>query len=122
MKLILSKHYILKKDLNFYINKNYNIFIIKTLIGISFFYLPSFYFIQDLDKKKSFIFNNRFFFKSFLAHFFYNYSNLSNLFIVRLKIKGLGYQIYRITNKLYSFHFHYINSFYLFLPLNIIIY
>lgn len=122
MKLILHNTYNLNKDLDIYINKNYNIFIIKTLIGLFSFYLPSYYFLKNSKDQISIIFNNRFFFKSFLSHFFYTYRNLTNIYIVRLKIKGLGYQIYRVTNNLYSFHFHYINFFYLFIPLNIVTY
>lgn len=122
MKLILSKNYILNKDLNLYLDIKYNIFFLKTLLGLFYFYLPSYYFYKHIKNNISFIFSNKFFFKSFIAHFFTNYSNLNNIFIVRLKIKGLGYQIYRITNNLYSFHFHYINFFYLFIPFNIITY
>jgi len=122
MKLILSKNYILNKDLDLYLDIKYNIFFLKTILGLFFFYLPSKYFFNYSKNKISFIFHNKFFFRSFISHFFNNYLNLNNLYIVRLKIKGLGYQIYRITNNLYSFHFHYINFFYLFIPFNIITY
>jgi hypothetical protein len=122
MKLVLYKNYKLNKNINLFLDKKYNIFYLKTLIGIFFFYLPSYYFFKNYKNNISFIFSKKFFFKSFLSHFFYNYSNLNNLYIVRLKIRGLGYQIYKITNKIYSFHFHFINFFYLFLPSNIIAY
>lgn len=122
MKVILQKNYILNKDLDIYINKNYNMCFIKTLIGLFSFHLPSLYFIKFSNNLISILFHKRFFFKSFLSHFFYNYRNTTHLYIVRLKIKGLGYQIYQVTNNLYSFHFHFINFFYLFIPNNIITY
>jgi hypothetical protein len=92
---------------------------LKTFLGIYFFYLPSFYFYKN-KKILSFIFIKNFFFKSFISHFFFFYNNINNIYIIRLKIKGLGYQIYKLTKNLYSFHFHFINFFYLFLPLVIV--
>jgi hypothetical protein len=100
MKLIVYKNYILNKNIDLFLNKKFNIFYLKTLIGIFFFYLPSHYFLINKNNNISFIFSNIFFFKSFLSHFFTNYLNLNNLYIVRLKIRGLGYQIYKITNNL----------------------
>ncbi len=122
MRLTVLKNHILNKDLDIYINKN--IFLMKTIFGLFKFNLPSNYFYKDKNKKGnkniSLIFHKKFFFKSFLSHFFTRYQNLFHLYIVRIKIRGLGYQIYRISNNLYSFHFHYINFFYLFMPNNII--
>ncbi len=122
MKLILFKNYILNKNLDIYLNKIYNIFYLNTLFGLFYFYLPSYYFYKQNPNNISLIFNKKFFFKSFLSNFFNKYMNLNNLYILRLKIKGLGYQIYKICNNVYSIHYHYINFFYLFIPINIISY
>jgi hypothetical protein len=113
------KFYKLNDNLDLYFLKKYNIFFLKTFLGIYFFYLPSFYFYKN-KKILSFIFIKNFFFKSFISHFFFFYNNINNIYIIRLKIKGLGYQIYKLTKNLYSFHFHFINFFYLFLPLVIV--
>jgi hypothetical protein len=122
LNLNLNKKYKLNKTLKFYYLKKHNIVIIKNILGVSTIYLPSYY----LQKKNnadqfSFIFLKKYFFKSFIAHFFTNYINSFNIFVVRLKMKGLGYQIYKITNKLYSFHFNFINFFYLLVPSSIYI-
>jgi hypothetical protein len=122
MKLINLKIYKFLNNLDLYFLKKYNIFFLKTFLGIFFFFLPSYYFYKSIDKYLSFIFLKNFFFKSFISHFFFNYNNLNNIYIMRLKIKGLGYQIYKLTKSLYFFHFHFINFFYLFLPLNIVTY
>jgi hypothetical protein len=122
MKLINLRIYKFINKLDLYFLKKYNIFFLKTFLGIYFFFLPSYYFYKSIDKNLSFIFLKNFFFKSFISHFFFNYNNLNNIYIMRLKIKGLGYQIYKLTKNLYSFHFHFINFFYLFLPLNIVTY
>lgn len=117
MNLKIYKFY---NNLDLYFLKKYNIFFLKTFLGIFYYYLPSYYFYKISNEKFSFIFLKNFFFRSFISHFFFFYNNLNNIYIIRLKIKGLGYQIYKLTNNLYSFHFHFINFFYLFLPLNII--
>jgi hypothetical protein len=122
MRFTLLKNHKLNKHLDLYLNKKYNIFLIKTIFGLFYFYLPSNYFYKSNNKNISLLFHNKFFFQSFLSHFFTHYQNLNNIYIVRLKIRGLGYQIYRISNNLYSFHFHYINFFYLFMPNKIISY
>lgn len=122
MKFTLTKNFKLNKNLDLYLDRKNSLFFSKTFIGIFSFFLPSYYFFIEKEKNISFIFSNKFFFRSFISHFFSNYSNLNNLFIVRLKIRGLGYQIYKISQNLFSFHFHYINFFYLILPTNIITY
>jgi hypothetical protein len=122
VNLVNVKKYKLNKGLNLLLLKKSNIFLLKTLLGIVYFYLPSYFFFKNNEKQISLIFLKNFFFKSFIAHFFNNYLNLYYLYIVRLKIKGLGYQIHKIADNLYSFHYQVINYFYLFLPLNIITY
>lgn len=121
MRSIILKNYTLDKNIDLKFINKYNLFVLKNLIGIIVFYLPSYFFHKVKNNQISFLFLKNFFFKSFISHFFSNYLNINNLYIIRLKIKGLGYQIYKITNNLYSFHFHYINYFYVFVPLNIII-
>ena len=92
MKLILSKNYILNKDLNLYLDIKYNIFFLKTLLGLFYFYLPSYYFYKHIKNNISFVFPNKFFFKSFIAHFFTNYSNLNNIYIIYYVVGYLQYQ------------------------------
>lgn len=121
MHSLILKNYKLNKNIDLSFINKYNIFILKNIIGIIIFYLPSYFFYKKKNNQISFIFLKFFFFKSFISHFFANYLNLNNIYIIRLKIKGLGYQIYKITNNLYSFHFHFINYFYSFVPSNIII-
>jgi hypothetical protein len=120
MKII--KNYKFNKNLDLFFSTQNNIFFLKSNLGISYFYMPSYYFFLIKKNEISFIFLTKFFFKSFISHFFSIYSNLVNIFILRLKIKGLGYQIRRLSKNIYSFHFNYINFFYLFLPKCIIAY
>src|SRR5688572_18890462 len=108
MQSSILKNYKLNKNIDLIFIKKYNLFVLRNIIGIIVYYLPSYFFHKINNNKISFIFLKNFFFKSFISHFYSNYLNLNNIYIIRLKIKGLGYQIYKITNNLYSFHFHYI--------------
>lgn len=119
--LSIIKNYKLNKNLDLAYISKHNLFVLKNIIGIIIFYLPSYFFHKIKYNEISILFLKKFFYKSFLSHFFANYLNLNNIYVIRLKIKGLGYQIYKITKSLYSFHFHYINFFYSFIPSNIII-
>jgi hypothetical protein len=122
MRSLIKKSYSLNKNINLAFISKYNIFVLKNMIGIILFYLPSYFFFKVEKHQISFIVLKNFFFKSFISHLFTNYLNINYIYIVRIKMKGLDYQIYKITNKLYSFHFHYINFFYVFVPHDIIIY
>ena len=51
---------------------------------------------------------NNYFFKSFLSQFIFSYKYLFFFNFVKLKIKGLGYRIRKISNELYYFFFNYI--------------
>lgn len=117
---MLRNIYRFNKDVQLYHSVRDNIMIIKTFLGMGFFYFPSYYFYKGSRDLFSFIFVNNFSFKSFIANFFSQYSYLNNLFIIRLKIRGLGYYIYKLSKTIYSFNFSSINFFYLFLPSNII--
>jgi len=121
MEKIMLNIYKLNKNLNLLFMKKNNILILKNFLGIKILFLPSYYFYLNNKNLISFIFLNKFFFKSFIAHFFYNYLNLNYIYIVRLKIRGLGYQIVQLSSNLISFHFQHLNFFYFFLPNNILV-
>jgi hypothetical protein len=118
--MYILKNYIFNKSLNVAFFKNNNILMLSDFLGSTFFYLPSFFFYLVSPKSINFIFLNYYFFKSFVSHFFYKYISLNFLYVTRLKMKGLGYVIRKITDKLFSFCFFYINFFYLHVPINVI--
>jgi hypothetical protein len=99
----ITKNYKLNKNIDLAYISKHNLFVLKNIIGIIIFYLPSYFFHKIKHDQISIIFLKNFYYKSFISHFFSNYLNLNNIYIIRLKIKGLGYQIYKITKNLYSF-------------------
>lgn len=113
----------LKKNVNFFFCKAYNIFIIRGLKGFTIFRLPCIYYYKDnnLYNQLFFILFSIFFFKSFLKLFFDCNKNLFLFFTFKLKIKGLGFRIRKLSTMLYKFFFTSVNFFYLHVPNNIIL-
>lgn len=117
----IYKFYIFSKNINIYLVSKKSLILIQSDLGIISIKLPSYYFFINKLNIISFIFLNRFFFISFIKHFFYNYDKLSIIYFIRVKIKGLGYRIRKISNDLYYFFFNYTNMFYFYIPNNILI-
>lgn len=113
-----------------YLNKHINIFFAKKnfILNIKGFYniiiykLPSFFF-YNLKFKKSLkiIFLKKDYFINLFKYIINISKNLINIYCIYLRIKGLGYRIRKITNKLYYFFFNYTNMYYFYLPKNILL-
>lgn len=69
----------------------------------------------------SFFFLNKFLFSSVFKHFSYLYKRLFFFNYIKLKIKGLGYRIKRLSNSLFIFFFGHTNLFYFHVPLDLIV-
>src|SRR5947209_6726076 len=74
--------------------------------------LPSYYFYSLKNNYIKLLFLKKFFYISFVKHFFMLLKKISYIFSVRLRVKGLGYRIRKISNYLYYFFFNYTNMFY----------
>jgi len=106
-----------KFDLFFSVEKSF--LYLKGLLGVLIIKLPSFYFFKL--GLTSFLFSNRFFFISVFKHIVYLYKRLFFFNYVKLKIKGLGYRIRKLSKSLYCFFFGHTNLFYLHVPSTIIV-
>ena len=93
----------------------------KSYYGVFLYKVTSYYFIKKNKDLYKILFINKNLYKSFIKHFFSIYKKLSNIFSIKLKFKGLGYRIRKISNKLYYFFFNYTNMFYIFIPQKILI-
>lgn len=127
---MLSNNYLHLKLFNIkflYFSVYSNIFYIKNIYGrIIKFLLPSYFFynyrLRNVDiMQVKFMFLKRFFYSSFLAHFFYHYIQLFSVFFVKLKIRGLGYRMRKVSSFLYLFFFNYTNYYYFFRPFDLLI-
>lgn len=94
---------------------------IKGLYGIGIIRLPKYYFFI-LDKYRiNFMFNNKYFFSSFLGHFLSLNRNLNIFFFAKIKLRGLGYRIRPMTKKLLRIFMGFTNYIFFHVPENIFI-
>jgi len=91
------------------------------LYGIMVLKMPSLFFFNKFDNKLSLLFINKFFYTSFLKHFLVRYKNLFNIYVINIRVKGLGYRIRKVVNNLYYFFFNYTNMYYFYIPNNILV-
>ena len=111
---------ILNKNFNFYFINKYTL-IMKSFYGVFLYKMNSYYFLKNNKLIYKILFINKILYKSFIKHFINLYKKLSNIFSIKLKFKGLGYRIRKISNKLYYFFFNYTNMFYIFIPQKLLI-
>lgn len=118
------KLYRLSKFFNIYFSYKKSLLFLKGFYGIIILKLPSYYFYNNNfinTEEFSFIFLKRFFFLSLVKLFFVFYNRLLKVYCIRLRIRGLGYRIRKISSNLYYFFFNYTNMFYLHIPNNVLI-
>jgi ribosomal protein L6P/L9E len=113
--------YNFSKFFNIFFLKKQSIIYLNGYFGTLFFRLSSSYLFINKNNKLLFLFINKFNYNNFIKNIFNNYNNLFKIFCVRLKIRGLGYRIRKITKNLYYFFFNYTNMFYFNIPNNILI-
>jgi hypothetical protein len=115
-------NYLIKVKLNLFLFTKLNLLLIKGRFGIIYIYMPKIYFYKKGKNNELFLcFLNKFFFYSFFKQFFFIYKIFYKFFYFRLKLKGLGYRIKRMTKKIYRFFLAYNHYFYFFVPLNIFV-
>jgi len=111
--MLIRKNIIqLNSNFKFFFSKNNSSIYLKGLFGFLILKMPSSFFSYEINNFISFIFLSKFYFSSFYRHFIYMYTDLFKLNFVRLRLKGLGYRIKKITNSLYRFFFNFTNFFY----------
>jgi len=107
--------------LDIFLSPNRSILYLCGLYGIVSLKMPSFYFVNQSTGKLSLLFVRKFFYMSFLKHLTTNYKNLFNIYVINIRVKGLGYRIRKVVNNLYYFFFNYTNMYYFYIPNNILV-
>jgi len=120
LRRVSHKQLLLNNNFNLHYHFKSSTLYLKGLYGLVSYKLPSLYFFKKNINSLTLIFLNKFFFTSFLRHFFVFYKKLYYIYSVRLKIRGLGYRIRKISNNLYYFFFNYTNMYYFYIPNNIL--
>jgi len=115
----VKKTLALQTNLNLMLLPNKSVLCVYTAVSLKFLYMPSYYMY--------FIKNNKIhillFKKSSAYSIFSTIKHLLNkftcIYMIRLRLKGLGYRISTVSDHMYSFCFNSINYIYMFLPLQI---
>lgn len=119
MNLII-KRFVLNKNFSIYFSVKHSCLFMKHILGISYFFLPSYFFWKTNLKAFQLIFINLRFFKSFFINLklcFHTYL----IYFLKLKIRGLGYRLRSITDNCHYFFFNYTNYYYFFNPKSLIV-
>lgn len=121
MKENVVYNYIIRLDLKLLYKKELNILFIKEKYGVLFLYLPRFFFISENINNLKLSFLSKLNFMNVLKQFLFLCNYYLVLFFFRIKLKGLGYRIRKITKKIYRFFLAYNHYFYFFVPKNVFI-
>lgn len=111
-----TKIYKFNKFFNLNINVNYNMLIL--IIGFKYLSLklPSIFFYKQSVFCNKFLFISKFKYISFLKHLFNIYNQFFCFYYYNLKLKGLGYRIFQLSQNLIKIFFNRSNFFYLHIP------
>ena len=116
MVILRVSNFCFDPSFDFFFFEPHCLFFIKYFRGIFVLQLPSFFFFNRVSY--SFCFSSKSGFKSFLNHLFL-FHHL--FFFLKLKVRGLGYRIKRLTDNFFRFFLGTTNLFFFHVPKNILI-
>ena len=109
----LSNSYKLVSNFNYFLDLSYSTIMINLNTRYFIFKLPFLFFFKESKESSSFIFLSRFHYVTFLKHLFNFYDKLSSFYYFNLKLKGLGYRVFRISKFLIKIFLNRSNFFYM---------
>src|SRR5579884_3615094 len=110
------------KNFNFSFLKNKGLFIIFGLNGYFVLKMPKIFFYKFIfEKHFSLIFINNYHFLSFIKLFNVFYNRLFTYYFFKLKLRGRGYRMKKLSKKLYRFYFIRVNYIYLHVPNSVLV-
>lgn len=119
IKNIKIKDYNFKKDIKIFFSKQKNLLYIKGLYNYILIKLSNYYYY--LNNSIEILYNEKKLYYNFINKISILYKKLLFLYSIRLKLRGLGFKIRKVTKNLYYFFFNYINIYYFYIPKNLII-
>lgn len=96
----------------FFYFKNNNIFYFKNILGYLKNYMLSSFYMKIIKNNHYFLFLKKNIYNNFINNFFFFYNKFFKFFFVKLRLRGLGYRIKKISRKLYRFFFAFNHYFY----------
>jgi len=113
--------YNITNNCNYKFNMTESYLTIYNDIGIFYLKLPFFYFFKSVNDNLSFIFVKYFHFITFLKHIMSFVKKLNSIYMFKLRIKGLGYRIARVSKFLVQLFFSKNNIVYFHVPKSIMV-
>lgn len=113
--------YNLLSGIDIYYFKGLSVMSFFTIKGVQLINLPKFYYISISKNKYNIVIFNKGVFKALLSHILTVYKFFNVTKFIKLRIRGLGYEVRECSLKIYSFCFNWINYIYLFAPLSILL-
>jgi len=109
----LTNSYKLISNFNYFLNLSYSTIMIILNSRYFVFKLPFLFFYKKSNDSSNFIFLSKFHYKTFIKHLFNFYDKLSSFYYFNLKLKGLGYRVFRISKFLIKIFLNRSNFFYM---------
>jgi len=118
---IILKNYNFKRNINLFFSEKKSLLYLKGLYGHVVIKMPNYYYLKNDKKKLDILYNNKLIFTNLIKNINVFYNKIMYIYSIRLKLRGLGFKIRRVSKNLYYFFFNYINMFYFYIPENILI-
>jgi len=109
----LLNSYKLISNFSYFLNLSYSTIMINLNTRYFVFKLPFLFFYKQNNEMSKFIFLSRFHYITFIKHLFNFYDKLSSFYYFNLKLKGLGYRVFRISKFLIKIFLNRSNFFYM---------
>jgi hypothetical protein len=117
----IIKNYNFEKNIKFFFSNKDSYIYIKGLYNIFVLKLYKYYYYIIKDKNIILLYNNKNKFLSFIKNLILLYNKITLIYTVRLKLRGLGFKIRKVSKNLYYLFFNYINMYYIYIPKNLLI-
>jgi len=119
---MFNKSISLFKNFNFLFLKKRGLFVIIGVNGTLILKMPKIFFYKLISKNLfSLIFLNNYHYLSFLKIFNVFYNRLYSYYTFRLRLKGKGYRMKKISKYLFRFYFIKVNYIYLHVPNSVLV-
>ena len=109
----LSNSYKFSSNFNYFLNLSYSTIMVLLNTRYFVFKLPFLFYYKISNNFSNFIFLSKFHYKTFIKHLFNFYDKLSSFYYFNLKLKGLGYRVFRISKFLIKIFLNRSNFFYM---------
>ena len=102
----------LVKNSKFFYFKNNNDFYFKNILGFLKNSMLSSFYIKNNNNNNYLLFIKKKIYNNFINNFFLFFNKFYKFFFLKLRLRGLGYRIKKISKKLYRFFFAFNHYFY----------